>query len=182
MEAPRVSRRRFLDWFLGTSAGALLAALLYPVVRFLDPPRAAEASAHEVDAGPINDPSFIDRGFKVVSFGADPVIVVRVGEGDFRAFAATCTHLSCIVENKTDLQSNDDPQYQLELRINRLVTSPEHDDQSPDTPANETQKQKCHLRHPFGHMVLTTHGLVIKENPGRQRRDHGNPRPTRTHI
>lgn len=102
MEAPRVSRRRFLDWFLGTSAGALLATLLYPVVRFLDPPRAAEASAHEVDAGPINDPSFIDRGFKVVSFGADPVIVVRVGEGDFRAFAATCTHLSCIVEYRRD--------------------------------------------------------------------------------
>jgi Rieske Fe-S protein len=52
--------------------------------------------------GPINDPAFIDKGFKIVSFGADPVIVVRAADGDFRAFAATCTHLSCIVEYRKD--------------------------------------------------------------------------------
>ncbi len=26
------------------------------------------------------------------------MILIRAGEGDFRAFAATCTHLDCIVE------------------------------------------------------------------------------------
>ena len=102
MEESRVSRRSFLDWFLGTAAGALLVALVYPVVRFLDPPETAEASASEVEAGPVNDPAFVDRGFKVVSFGADPVIVVRARDNDFRAFAATCTHLSCIVEYRKD--------------------------------------------------------------------------------
>lgn len=102
MEQSRMGRRSFLNWFLGTSAGALLVAVLYPVVRFLNPPETAEASASEVEVGPVNDPAFVDNGFKVVSFGADPVIVVRAGEGDFRAFSATCTHLSCIVSYRKD--------------------------------------------------------------------------------
>lgn len=103
MAETAVSRRRFVNWFLGTSAGAMTAAVLYPVLRFLNPPETAEASAHEVEAGPVNDPAFLEKGFKIVSFGAEPVIVLRAGEGDFRAFAATCTHLSCIVEFRKDM-------------------------------------------------------------------------------
>lgn len=102
MDQPGMGRRSFLNWFLGTAAGALIAAVAYPVIRFLSPPEVAEASANEVEAGPINDPAFIDEGFKIVSFGADPVIVVRAAEGDYRAFSATCTHLSCIVGFRKD--------------------------------------------------------------------------------
>lgn len=97
-----ISRRRFVNWFLGTSVGALVAAVVYPVLGFLNPPERAEASANEVEAGPVNDPAFIEKGFKIVSLGAEPVIVVRAGEGSFRAFSATCTHLSCIVEYRKD--------------------------------------------------------------------------------
>jgi len=97
MDEPDIGRRRFLNWFLGTAVGALFAAIAYPVIRFLSPPEVAEASANEVDAGPVNDPAFVENGFKIVSFGPDPVIVVRAAEGDYRAFSATCTHLSCIV-------------------------------------------------------------------------------------
>jgi cytochrome b6-f complex iron-sulfur subunit len=97
MEELQIGRRRFLNWFLGTAVGALFATIAYPVIRFLSPPEVAEASANEVDAGPINDPAFLQDGFKIVSFGVDPVIVIRADEGDFRAFSATCTHLSCIV-------------------------------------------------------------------------------------
>ncbi|MFW6175372.1 MAG: ubiquinol-cytochrome c reductase iron-sulfur subunit [Acidobacteriota bacterium] len=101
-EHPGSTRRTFVNWFLGGSVGALLAAVVYPVVRFLSPPETAEASANEVEVGPVNDPDFVEKGFKIVSFGAEPVIVVRAGEDDFRAFAATCTHLSCIVEYRQD--------------------------------------------------------------------------------
>lgn len=94
----RSSRRGFLDWFLTTSVGALVASVLYPVVSFLDPPHERESTASEVDAGPENDPELLDRGFKIVRFGAEPVILLRVGPEDYRAFAATCTHLQCIVE------------------------------------------------------------------------------------
>ncbi len=92
------SRRRFLNWFLGSSLGALVAAVLYPVARFLNPPPEATVVTNEVDAGEINDPQFVDQGFKIVRFGSQPVIVVRVAESDFRAFSGVCTHLACIVE------------------------------------------------------------------------------------
>lgn len=95
---PDPGRRRVLNWFLGTSLGALVASMLYPVARFLTPPETETAATNQVDAGTANDPEFAAKGYKIVRFGAEPVIVVRVGETDFRAFSAVCTHLACIVE------------------------------------------------------------------------------------
>ena len=94
---PRIDRRSWLNWFLGTSFGALLASIAWPVVRFITPPRIAEVSANEVEAGPEDDPELREKGFRIIRFGADPVIVVRTAEGKFHAFSATCTHLDCIV-------------------------------------------------------------------------------------
>ena len=94
----QIPRRRILNWFLGTSVGALFASIAYPIARFVSPPHVPEASTNQVDAGAANDPDFLEKGFKIIRFGMEPVIVVRVGEIDFRAFAATCTHLDCIVE------------------------------------------------------------------------------------
>ena len=91
-------RRRFLNWFLGTAVGALFVSIAYPVSRFVSPPRVPEASTNQVDAGVTNDPEFMEKGFKIIRFGAEPVIVVKVAETDFRAFTATCTHLDCVVE------------------------------------------------------------------------------------
>ncbi len=95
---PSSDRRRFLNWFMGGSASALLASVLYPIARFLSPPRVPEAATQRVEAGAVNDPDLVEKGFKIVPFGTEPVIVIRVEEGDYRAFAATCTHLDCIVE------------------------------------------------------------------------------------
>lgn len=95
-------RRRFLNWFLGSSTVALVASILYPVLRFLSPPEAPEASTNQVEAGPTNDPEFLDRGFRIVRFGNEPVIVIRIDDSEFRAFTATCTHLDCIVEYQPD--------------------------------------------------------------------------------
>ena len=96
------SRRRFLNWFLGTTVGALFASVLYPVARFVSPPEIPESTTNQVEAGATNDPDFLEKGFKIVRFGVEPVILVRVGETDFRAFAGTCTHLDCIVEYHKD--------------------------------------------------------------------------------
>lgn len=96
------SRRGFLNWFLGTTAGALIAAVLFPVMRFISPPEVPEASTNQVEAGPTNDPELLEQGFKIIRFGADPVILVRLSETEFRAFAGTCTHLDCIVEYHRD--------------------------------------------------------------------------------
>lgn len=99
--ARRTTRRRFLDGFLGTSAVAVAAAALYPVVRFLSPPRVAEATTFRVEAGPVNDPELMTAEFKILPFGREPVILIRVADDDFRAFSAVCTHLECIVTFRT---------------------------------------------------------------------------------
>jgi cytochrome b6-f complex iron-sulfur subunit len=98
------TRRRFLNWFLGTSFGALLAAVVYPVARFLNPPEVEHASADQVDGGAVNDPEFVDKAYKIVQFGSDPVIVIRISESEFRAFSAVCTHLACIVGYRRSIQ------------------------------------------------------------------------------
>lgn len=99
---PVPERRRFINWFLGTSFGALMVSVLYPIVRYVSPPRIPEAGTAQVDAGATDDLAFREKGFKIVRFGADPVIVVRAAENDYRAFSATCTHLDCIVGFQKD--------------------------------------------------------------------------------
>ncbi len=91
-------RRSFLNWFLATSGGALLASILYPILNFLSPPSVPEAASSQVEAGFTNDPDLLENGFKIIRFGAEPVILIRLADDSFRAFAATCTHLDCIVE------------------------------------------------------------------------------------
>jgi cytochrome b6-f complex iron-sulfur subunit len=96
------SRRSLLNLFLGSSLGALAVAVLYPVLRYLTPPRTTEAAGQQTEVGLTNDPSFVAKGYTITRLGGEPVIVVRAGEEDFRAFAATCTHLACIVEYHED--------------------------------------------------------------------------------
>jgi cytochrome b6-f complex iron-sulfur subunit len=93
-----LSRRRLLNWLFGTSLGALVASIVYPVARFLNPPGEQAAATNEADAGAPADPEFLEKGYKIVRFGNEPVIVVRVSDTEFRAFSAVCTHLACIVE------------------------------------------------------------------------------------
>ena len=95
-------RRDVLNWLLGGSLGALVTWLLYPVLRFVNPPPLPEATAAQVEAGQTNDPALQETGYKIVRFGDEPVIVIRVDAEDFRAFSATCTHLDCIVEYQRD--------------------------------------------------------------------------------
>ena len=96
------NRRKFMNWFLGTSFGALAVSIVYPVIRYVSPPRVPEATTQQVEAGETNDPLYLEKGFKIIRFGAEPVIVVKAGDTDFRAFSATCTHLDCIVGFQKD--------------------------------------------------------------------------------
>lgn len=97
-QSETLGRRRFLNWVLGTSAGTLFAWVLYPVARFISPPEIPEATTAQVEAGSTNDPELIDKGFKIIRFGVEPVIVIRKADTSLVALSATCTHLDCIVE------------------------------------------------------------------------------------
>jgi Rieske Fe-S protein len=113
-------RRNFLTWFLGASVTALLGSIAYPVARFLGTPEQPEAATSQVQVGPTNDPDFVEKGFKIVRFGSQPVIVIKLSDTDIRAFSAVCTHLACIVgyrRQKKDIFCNcHNGEYDLEGR------------------------------------------------------------------
>lgn len=90
------SRRRFVDYLLGTSAFATLAAIFYPIFRFMVPPEVVEAQQNSVVAAKTGDIP-VNSG-KIFKFGSKPGLLVRTQSGDLKAFSASCTHLDCIVQ------------------------------------------------------------------------------------
>ena len=101
-ERSGLTRRRLLNWLLSLSSGGLLGVLLYPIVRYVTPPKQAEATSTSVVAGKVKD--FPPNTGKIVRFGERPAIVVHLPSGEFRAFSATCTHLGCTVQYRKDLE------------------------------------------------------------------------------
>jgi cytochrome b6-f complex iron-sulfur subunit len=96
------SRRRFVDWFLGTSMGAFLIAVLYPVSRYLVPPSSGESAAGTVTLG-LKAEEVKPNSGQIFKFGSRPGILVRTAAGELRAFSAVCTHLNCTVQYRPDL-------------------------------------------------------------------------------
>ena len=97
-----VSRRGVLNWLLGGSVAAVVAAAFYPVVRYMIPPRESEATLSSVLAGTVSELG-PNQG-KIFKFGRKPGLLIRTPDGEFRAFIATCTHLDCNVQYRDDLQ------------------------------------------------------------------------------
>jgi cytochrome b6-f complex iron-sulfur subunit len=102
-EGPVVSRRGALNWLLGTTFGATLAAALYPVFRFVIPPEVAEAPVNRVLAAKLSELP-VNSG-KIFRFGSRPGIVLRTQDGAVRAFSAVCTHLNCTVQYRPEFQN-----------------------------------------------------------------------------
>jgi cytochrome b6-f complex iron-sulfur subunit len=96
------TRRGFINWFLGTSAGAFLVAVLYPVSRYLVPPPVTESTASTVTL-PIKPDDVKPNTGQIVKFGSRPAILIRTPAGELRAFSAVCTHLNCTVQYRPDL-------------------------------------------------------------------------------
>lgn len=98
----RIDRRGFLDLLLGAGAGGLSLAAIYPVSRYLVPPESAEASVSSVVLS--LKPTDLAAGTgQIFKFGTKPGIIIRTPEGQIRAFSAICTHLSCTVQYREDL-------------------------------------------------------------------------------
>ena len=95
------TRRRVVELFLGSSLLASLVSFAYPVLRYLVPPPVADLGGDEVVAAKVGDLKL--NSAKIFRFGSRPGILLRIGEGEYRAFSATCTHLSCTVQYRADL-------------------------------------------------------------------------------
>ena len=93
-------RRNFLNYLLGTGTVATLCAILYPIIRFMVPPKVVESSASSVIAGKVAD--LKPNQGRIFKFGSKPGLLVKTPEGEYRAFSATCTHLDCTVQYRQE--------------------------------------------------------------------------------
>ena len=95
-------RRTFLNWLLGLWAAGVAASILYPILQYLVPPDIPEAATQSADAGKAS--TLAPNSGRVIAFGSAPAIVIRTAASEYRAFSAVCTHLSCTVQYRPDLQ------------------------------------------------------------------------------
>ena len=94
-------RRNWLLHGLQVSVAATLAAVFYPMIRFVRPRPATSSGALEVTAPyRVNELKADAEGHwpPPFNFGGKPCLVVRTPDGDIKAFNAVCTHLDCTVE------------------------------------------------------------------------------------
>ncbi len=99
--APPMARRRFVEILLGGGLVATAIAFIYPVLRYLIPPKASDLGSDSVVAGRVGELT-LNSG-KIFRFGSRPGLLIRTAGGEYRAMSATCTHLSCTVQYRPDL-------------------------------------------------------------------------------
>lgn len=97
-----LSRRSFIDYFLGGGVLAMLGSVFFPVLKYIMPPEIPQAVQNDVVAANVNE--LAPNVGKVFRFGNKPGILVRTPEGDYRAFSAVCTHLQCTVQYRDDFK------------------------------------------------------------------------------
>ena len=98
----KTSRRTLLKVILGGSAAASLSAFLYPILRYIVPPAETNMGADSAVAANVDE--LKPNSSKIFRFGSRPALLIRMADGNYRAISATCTHLGCTVQYRTDLQ------------------------------------------------------------------------------
>jgi len=96
------TRRQWIGIFLGGGLLASLASFIYPVLRYLIPPVIADLGGDEIVAAKVAElkPSLA----KIFRFGSRPGLLIMNADGTYRALSATCTHLGCTVQYRSDLR------------------------------------------------------------------------------
>ena len=99
--APEVNlRRRFLNLLLGVSGLALVGGIIYPIFRYLMPPKNPGSMTGKVEVGPESE--FRPGSGTIFRFGDKPGILIRGPDGSLAAYSAVCTHLGCTVGYRPD--------------------------------------------------------------------------------
>ena len=96
------SRRSFLNKIIGVGSTGLFAAIIYPLLRYIIPPERREPDVSTVSLGKVDQ--YDKNSGTLFKFGQKPGLLLRLKNGEFRAFSATCTHLDCNVQYRKDLK------------------------------------------------------------------------------
>ncbi len=99
---PASTRRQWAGMFLAGGLLASLASFLYPVLRYLVPPVIADLGGDEIVAAKLAD--LKPNSAKIFRFGSRPGLLIMNADGTYRALSATCTHLGCTVQYRSDLR------------------------------------------------------------------------------
>lgn len=99
---PDAGRRRFVNIILGTGLLASAASFLYPILRYLVPPKLPDLGGDAVLAAKISE--LKPNTAKTFRFGTRPGLLIQTASGEYRALSATCTHLGCTVQYRSDLR------------------------------------------------------------------------------
>jgi cytochrome b6-f complex iron-sulfur subunit len=97
------SRRGFVNLLLGSGFGAMMVSVIYPVARYLIPPKSGEPTTANVTVTWKPAEIRANSG-RIFRFGSQPGILLRTPAGELRAFTAICTHLSCTVQYREEKQ------------------------------------------------------------------------------
>ena len=94
-------RRRLLETLLGGGLLASAISFFYPVLRYIVPPPVADLGGDEVVAAKVGE--LKANSSKIFRFGSRPGLLLLTADGEYHAMSATCTHLSCTVQYRSDL-------------------------------------------------------------------------------
>lgn len=103
---PPRSRRRWLLRAIRAAIGVTVAAVFYPVARYLQPRPVTTSGGLDVVAPfRVNDLRALrekGKGPPPFNFGGEPCLVLLTPDDEVRAFNAVCTHLQCTVAYRPD--------------------------------------------------------------------------------
>jgi len=102
LSQPELMRRRVIGVFLGSGLLASFASFIYPVLRYLVPPAVVDLGGDEVVAAKLSE--LKPNSGKIFRFGSRPGLLIMNGDGTYRGLSATCTHLGCTVQYRSDLR------------------------------------------------------------------------------
>src|SRR3974390_707178 len=95
-------RRHFVNLLLGTGRLASAASFLYPILRYLVPPKLPDLGSDAVLAAKVAE--LKPNTAKTFRFGTRPGLLVETAAGEYRAMSATCTPLGWTVQYRADLR------------------------------------------------------------------------------
>lgn len=99
---PSSPRRNWLLTSLQAGVTVTLAAIFYPVVRFLRPRATTQSAAMQVVSPYRVNQLEGDAALAPFDFGGKPCLIVKSPDGKIRAFNALCTHVDCTVAYRAE--------------------------------------------------------------------------------